>query len=109
MVKDLANAKRPPKDINPFVNYIRRHERKFAQEIGKLQIMLREAHGLVNRTSQTLESLLPVSIDSTYISAEKLYNATSNMIADIEENEWIFDVDLSAAEVVRVHCFVLYA
>ena len=68
--------------------------------------MLREAHGLVNRTSQTLESLLPVSIDSTYISAEKLYNATSNMIADIEENEWIFDVDLSAAEVVRVYCII---
>ena len=64
--------------------------------------MLREAHGLVNRTAQTLESLLPVSIDSTYISAEKLYNATSNMIADIEENEWIFDVDLSAAEVVNI-------
>lgn len=104
-VKGLANEKRPPKDVAPFVNFIRQHEKRYALEVGKLSIMLREGAALITRVIQVLESIVPASFPSSMapvLDIDKVQTIIMNIIADIEDNEWIFDTNLSAAEVTAV-------
>jgi hypothetical protein len=102
-VKALNGMKKPPKDVAPFINFIRQHEKRYALEVGKLSIMLREGSGLVHRIIQVLESLVPAAFPSSLapvLDIAKVQEIISGVIGDIEDNEWIFDNNLSAAEVV---------
>jgi len=103
-VKQLAGQKKPPKDVAPFINFIRQHEKRYALEVGKLSIMLREGSGLMQRVIHVLESLVPASFPSNLapvLDIAKVQEIIMVIINDIEDNEWIFDNNLSAAEVVR--------
>lgn len=73
----------------PFIGYIRRHEKKFSYEIGEYSILLRESKQLLIKIRKELDSLLQ---ENTGMNKEAYDALHSLNTYTMETMEWLFDI-----------------
>ena len=73
----------------PFIGYVRRHEKKFSYEIGEYSILLRESKQLLMKIRKELDSLLKEKSGLDQEAYEQL-NALNTYT--METMEWLFDI-----------------
>ena len=72
--------------VQPFLGFIRVHEKEYAKEVASLKIQLREASALLQRIYKGLKTVSSCGYDPL-LEQGKL----SGMLNDIVENKWVVD------------------
>jgi len=85
-------------DVNliaqPFIGYIRRHEKKLSYEVGEYSVLLRESKQLMSKVQSELDSLLKEKdSNSSSNSNSDTYDRLGMLSSQIKDTvEWLFDV-----------------
>ncbi len=84
--------------VPPFLGFVRKNEKKYASEIGQLNIMLREARGLFegveDLVDQLNESLAGSKNVDIYVASDKIKSIKTL----IGNSDWLFDMTLASSK-----------
>lgn len=83
-----------PKQLSqPFVGYIRMHEKQYAREVGLMKVALRECRGLYERLLRSIrESMVTATASAASEDEAKLQQTPwTSLESTVREYEWIFD------------------
>eukprot|EP01033_Poteriospumella_lacustris_P002183 gene2183-1594_t len=83
-----------PKQLSqPFVGYIRMHEKQYAREVGLMKVALRECRGLYERLLRSIrESMVTATASAASADEAKLQQTPWTALeSTVREYEWIFD------------------
>jgi len=75
--------------VEPFLGFIRAHEKQYAREIGVLKVQLLEAKALVESIRNNMEIFMAVT--SKLLSDAKIKGILDKIIVAIGDSSWMFD------------------
>ena len=83
--------------VQPFLGFIRVHEKEYAREVASLKIQLREANALLQRIYNELRTSASCGYDPL-LEKDRL----TGIVKDIVENKWVVDNEVGFC--VPVYC-----
>lgn len=89
--------------MEPFLGFIRAHEKQFAREIGVLKVQLSESKALVDRLRMGLELYLEGTKDNRIESYSRNVGIVQKLFSRVNESSWIFDT----STLVNLFIFVI--
>jgi hypothetical protein len=75
--------------VEPFIGFIRSHEKQFAREIGVLKVQLSEAKSIVESVKSSLELFINTSQYFQYNDNSK--HMFEKVLTSLNDSSWIFE------------------
>ena len=84
--------------VPPFLGFVRKNEKKYANEVGQLNIMLREARGLFEGVEDLVDQLNASLVGSKNVDTNVLSDKIKSIKTLIGNSDWLFDMTLASSK-----------